>query len=142
MTALTCLPFEAAHVAQLTLQPRQAREVAFLEADMLKLLEGPLAYTAALEGHPVACCGIQMREFGIGTLWSFLGDDAGPYMTTLTRAGRRLMAIADLRRIEATTPVDFLAGCRWLKVLGFQLEGTMRRFAPDGADHLLYSRVR
>jgi RimJ/RimL family protein N-acetyltransferase len=49
---------------------------------------------------------------------------------------------APYRRIEATVDVGFKQGHRWIKMLGFELEGYMRAYRPDGADMLLYARVK
>jgi hypothetical protein len=81
-------------------------------------------------------------EFGSGVLWSFLGVDARRNLLPITKAALRLLDMAQLRRVTATTPCDFGAGCRWLSMLGFQVEGAMRSYAPDGRDHFLYARIR
>lgn len=46
------------------------------------------------------------------------------------------------RRIEASAVAGFGPGCRFLEHLGFRREGFMNEFAPDGADHILYARIK
>ena len=48
----------------------------------------------------------------------------------------------NLRRIETPIRCDFPQGVRWAEMLGFQCEGTMRRYDPQGMDTFLYARVR
>jgi len=38
--------------------------------------------------------------------------------------------------------VGFKEGHRWIKMLGFELEGYMKAYRPDGADMLLYARIK
>jgi hypothetical protein len=44
-------------------------------------------------------------------------------------------------RIEAYVATTFAAGIRWVEMLGFAREGTMRAFLPDGQDAFMYARV-
>jgi RimJ/RimL family protein N-acetyltransferase len=62
-------------------------------------------------------------------------------MVVLDRAVRRLLSLRSFRRIEASTEADFKQGCRWLEMLDFQSEGLMRKYGPDGADHIRYARI-
>jgi hypothetical protein len=75
-----------------------------------------------------------------------LGPDLDRFdLLYLTRkVAQRIEAVQQilkLRRLEATTPVGFVAGCRWLELLGFEPEATMPNFAPDGSGHRLYARL-
>lgn len=48
---------------------------------------------------------------------------------------------AGYARLEAHVVADWRGGARWIRRLGFEFEGTMRRFL-QGRDYDLYSRVR
>ena len=48
---------------------------------------------------------------------------------------------SDVDRIETGVRESFKAGHRWAKMLGFQAEGLMRRFGPDGSDYQMYARI-
>ena len=48
----------------------------------------------------------------------------------------------ELNRIEATVSADHVKGHQFIKWLGFDEEGLMRRYAADGSDAYLYARVR
>jgi RimJ/RimL family protein N-acetyltransferase len=134
-------PFHASDLCEMRLQPSQAGELVHLDPSALELLAGGLAFTGRIDGRPVACAGIVPSAYGSGAMWAFLAADAGPYMLRLTRAGLRMLEIARLRRVEANVPADFVAGCRWLPILGFELEGLMRKYGPDGSDHYRYART-
>lgn len=44
-------------------------------------------------------------------------------------------------RIEMTVPATFAPGLRLAAALGFTVESAMAKYAPDGADHYLFSKV-
>lgn len=123
------------------LQKQQAWALSVLPSEYLYTLErlGP-AISAEVNGRIIACAGIA-TWIGMGTLWAFVAQDAGSYFVRLDRCVRRLIEIPKLRRIEASTEVDFSQGCRWLEILGFQSEGVMRKYGPNGEDHMRYART-
>ena len=47
-----------------------------------------------------------------------------------------------VRRLQTTVVAGFNEGHKWAKILGFEVEGLMKSFEPDGSDAVLYGRVR
>lgn len=139
---ISAAPFEPQHLTSMQVQPAQAANIHLIRPEHLEFMARAGAWSGMVGGHAVVCGGVIVNGLGIGQLWSYLSPEAARYMIPITRFGFRLLAITSTRRIEATARVDFGAGCRWLAMLGFQQEGVMRRFDPDGSDHYLYSRVR
>jgi hypothetical protein len=45
------------------------------------------------------------------------------------------------RRIQFEVRASYVMGARWAEALGFQCEGRMRRWMPDGEDSYLYGRL-
>jgi hypothetical protein len=70
-----------------------------------------------------------------------MSESAGRHFHKIHRAVNRFLDIAGFRRVEATVDVGFDAGDRWMKMLGFEFEGLMRAYRPDGADMKLYARI-
>ena len=139
---MNIIPFRYEHVEAIDLQAAQKHVISHLCIEYLKRLEavGP-AVTAELDGRIIGCGGVAFAGFGMGTLWAFLAADAGSHFVRLHRVARRVIEIPRLRRIEATTEACFTQGCRWLELLGFHSEGVMRKYGPDGSDHVRYARV-
>ena len=54
----------------------------------------------------------------------------------------RATIAAGPRRIEMHVARGFGAGARLAFVLGFEVEGLMPKFAPDGTDYFLFAKVR
>lgn len=46
-----------------------------------------------------------------------------------------------LSRVQATIRADFKGAEKWIKILGFEKEGLMRKFGPEGEDHFLFAKV-
>lgn len=46
-----------------------------------------------------------------------------------------------IRKLLATTPQDCHTSMRWIRSLGFQIEGVIKSFVGDNEDHVLYGRV-
>lgn len=134
-------PFQPSHLAEIDLQPEQRSRVDFVTPEYAAMLAEGYALTLRHEGRILACAGVAEAGYGRGLMWSFLSTDSREHAVLMHRAALRFLSTVRLRRIEATVVSGFDRGCRWLTRLGFQHEGTMRAFGPDGADHELYARV-
>ena len=62
-------------------------------------------------------------------------------VSTLLRTGR-FLDVRDTRRVEMIVDPNHRAACRWARLLGFEQEGYMKLFSPDGRDALMFARVR
>lgn len=134
--------FSPGDLWKIKLQPTQAKAIGFLTEDYaLALAAAGPAITATVDGEPVACCGIARAQFNTGVLWGFVGESAGRNMLRLHRAASRFIGALPMTRIESTVEQGFAPGCRWLELLGFESEGLMRKYGPDGSNHLRYARV-
>ena len=139
---MNVIPFEPAHVRSLDPQVSQEQWVARMSPQYLEnlALMGP-AYSALLDDTVLGCAGIIDTGFDTGLLWAFVHRDAGQHFIPLFRAVRRLIRLVPLRRLEATCERGFLPSCRALELLGFQCEGLMKKYGPDGQDHFRYARL-
>jgi hypothetical protein len=89
----------------------------------------------------VICGGIAKVTESNGVCWALLSADAGKHMTWLHYAVKRFITLNPWRRLEATVEENFEDGCRWVKLLGFEFEGRMAKYGPNGETHLRYSRT-
>lgn len=95
-----------------------------------------------VDGRVLAIGGITRMHEGVGEVWGLLAPAIHAHPIFLHKAGRRLVAAGHTyRRLQATAAARDLRACRWLARLGFEREGLMRAFGPDGADHVRYARV-
>ena len=134
--------FDPSHLWQIRAQAHQVAVVSrYLTDQYAEILSAGLAYTGFDGTRVVACAGIVTQFAGVGTLWGVLADDSRGHFLAIHRTALRVLGMARLRRLEASSEVDFPQGCRWLELLGFQSEGVMRSYGPDGKDHHRYARI-
>lgn len=138
------VPFEAAHLQHLVLQPAQQWCRSYLQGAELRTLENEWAATLMHDGRPIACVGPALYWENRALVWSFISTAVcQSNFLTIHRLAKAYLAGLPFRRLEAAVDVDFDAGHRWARALGFQLEAAcMSAFQLDGRDCALYARVR
>jgi hypothetical protein len=70
-----------------------------------------------------------------------LAENAKKYRLSLHRAIKRYLRYHGGGRIETAIDPNFPESIDWAERLGFQREGLMAHWTPDGSDWLLYARV-
>lgn len=134
------IPYSPEHVRRLRLQPSQLMALSpEVQPHLENLGLAGLAFTGISRGEVIACAGVAPSGLGSATLWGFISAGAKPYFVRLHRSAERMLRLRPFRRIEASSEVDFEPGCRWLELLGFEAEGVMRAYGPDGKDHMRYA---
>jgi RimJ/RimL family protein N-acetyltransferase len=136
-------PWQLGDTDKLKLQPAQEYMSGWniLSADLTDLSEAGLAWTAEHDGVILGIAGLAPQWENRASAWALISDAAGPHFRKFHGAVSRFLVMSNYRRIEATVDVGFEAGHRWMKMLGFEHEGLLRAYRPDGADMHLYARV-
>lgn len=142
--ALQVVPYRAAHLEHLLLQPAQAYLQPLLATDYAQALEGAGAFSALVGARVIGCGGIHVIHPRRGLAWALVARDAGAHFVAIHRAVLQRLEGCPLGRVEAHIDRDFAAAQRWARLLGFVNETPqgMRAFTPDGRDCDLYARVR
>ena len=97
---------------------------------------------AVVDGSRIlAIGGVQTVWEDRGNAWGLLTDDIAYAMPTIHKTVLRVLELAPHARIEAQVAADHGTGQRWVRMLRFQHEGTMKRFFK-GRDYDLFSRVK
>jgi hypothetical protein len=135
--------FTAEHALAIDPVAEQGRYKAYVTPAAAKVYEGPFSRTALLDGKPIVCAGLVNKWVDSWTAWAYIDVAAGAHMLAVTRAIRQAFPDLPHGRIEATTPIDYAAGRRWLELLGFKNETPdgMAHFTPDGRTYCLYAKV-
>lgn len=110
--------------------------------DLSAWAEQGYAQTGEVDGEVMAIIGVMPMWPGRAIAWAYISENAGKHFPVIHRHVKKFLDNCGIRRIEATVDVGFPEGCRWMKMLGFEIEGHMKAYRPDGADVLLYARVR
>lgn len=132
------------HILAVQLQPAQGYAAAFVtehQAREIVAAKG-IGWTAEHDGQVIACAGIVQMHDERGMAWAMLSKDALRHIKTIHRVIANVLDRAPWRRIEMTVDARHAAGCRWAERLGFEREGLMRAYTPDGRDCFLYARVK
>src|SRR5690606_19986480 len=83
---------------------------------------------------------------GVVEVCSVVSALAFKYRKSLHIAALSLLDIVasdpGVRRIQATVDAECHRAIRWIERLGFEFEGRLRSYGPDGRDHLIYGRVK
>lgn len=121
---------------------RPAIEVSqFVETMVVK----NLSFTAVNNGKIICSGGIYPIWDGVGDAWFIGSSIIHDYPITVTKLVKKtlneLMNLNSFHRVQAYVRHDWEDAQRWIKVLGMQVEGVVRKYSPDGRDHILFSRV-
>lgn len=138
-------PYCAADMHELMIQPAQAAMRPLLLSNGYPEALEPLdSFTGRIDGRVVACAGLFPLWEGNVRGWALIAGDIGPSgMFALHRAVKRAIDGCAARRIEVEVDTHFPQAHRWVKMLGgFEWEGTMRKYSPEGRDTDRYARVR
>ena len=141
------VPNKPAHLLRVVPQGAQHGVSGELDRETAKSLAyDGLAFTAVECGRVIGCAGIVPMWSGVGQAWAVLSDVALAHPIALTRAVERALARIEaeqgFRRVQASVAENHTDGRRWLAWLGFELEGMMCNYGPQGSgDYWLYGRA-
>lgn len=93
-------------------------------------------------GTILLCGGAVQTHHDYATLWSALSPEAGRHMLAITRATRRFIALLPHRRVDSIVNSGFVAGHRWMQLLGFKREAVLADYFADGRDAVIYRLER
>lgn len=102
------------------------------------------AWTGWEDGQRIVCIGLLPQWQGRVVAWAFFGKPSHiGWFLAIRRFDwfMKKVMTEGVRRIEATVPQNFGPGCRMLQLLKFEVEGPLKNYGPDGADHFMFART-
>lgn len=137
------IPFEPLHLRTLVLQEAQAWMQPMLADDYgVSLKKAGPCFTITEGEDVVMCSGMVNMWENRAQAWALISQGAGAHFVRIFRAMKSYLDLQDTRRIEAVVDANFEQGHRMMRMLGFQHEGLMRAYLPDGRDACLYGRIK
>lgn len=112
--------------------------------EMVKIFvtPGSHAFTLLINDYPIACGGVVNMMWSRGELWLLIAPQFHDHLKTaykhIKEAVPKLARLGSFRRIQAVT-YDHCSSL--LNHLGFDKEGLMKCFGPQGQDAVLYSKI-
>ena len=145
MTVIKFVDFEPKHLTNINLQSAQQHIIDSYTSEQMEaccrtLQQHPTLTIVAGEVVLAIISMVQVSE-NRGLVSTFISVEAAPRMYAVTKMTKLALSRFKYLRIEAITETNFIPGNRWLKLLGFQLEGTMRKYDHFGNDYNLYSLI-
>ena len=102
-------------------------------------------YTLFEEDVVLGIGGVHNIWQGVGEAWLLLGKEAFARPTTVARHTcnmfDHMQEEYEYQRIQASISVKDANAKRFAEWLGFQNEGIMKKYGPDGSDYYRYARV-
>jgi hypothetical protein len=137
------VPFDPDHIQQIMVQPWQQKFFSYFDESYATVLQqaGP-SFSGIKDGRVLGCAGLVKQWENRAVAWSLLAGDVGSDFIRVHRAVDRFLELSDFNRIEAFVDANFEQGHRWIQMLGFEPEGYMKQFNPDGGDALMYARLK
>jgi len=137
------VPFQPKHLELMVLQPAQTAFSNYFDPAYGDALQkSGQCFTAIEDNHVYGCAGVIKQWDNRAIAWALLSAYAGRQFIRIHRAVQRFLDTTDFRRIEAFVDADFQEGHRWIQMLGFEREGYMKAFSPNGNDAVLYARIK
>ena len=103
------------------------------------------SFTAIDNGYLIACAGIIPLWSGVGEAWFLASERVHEYTRPIIKAVKkdfnRIIEEQKFVRVQAAVRVDWKQAQRFSRFLGFEEEGLMKKFGPDGSDYYRVSRV-
>lgn len=135
--------FEAEHLDELVLQSAQRDMASYMSRGYgIALAQAGNALTALEQNRVIGCAGVELIWPNRGIAWSLLGEISASEMLAVHRRVSAFLNEQSLRRIEMTVDASHMPAHRWARMLGFQHEGRLQAYTPEGRDCDLYARIK
>ena len=142
------VPFEEFHVEQMSLNELvHAGELDYMEYFIGQIGQDTEDYAFTLMSTkygPIAIFGGTMIAEGVAEVWSIMSNKIEEFPCALVRSVRYLLALyrvkGEVKRYQMNVRSDADVSIRFAKFFGFNYEGKLKAFGPDGADYLLFGR--
>ena len=125
---------------------KMARKSFGMAEDIAHGLVAPgLAFTGLIDGYVIASAGIKPLWPGVGEAWIVASDNMPKKKLSVIKLIRenfdRMIQDNNFVRVQAGVRYDWPEAKRFAEFLGFEHEGIMRKYGPDGQDYLRMARI-
>lgn len=142
------VPFKTEHAQFILSQQLNANEL-YLRPEHRKyamyLEELGLSFTALINNKPIAAGGIYVLWDGVAEGWVMATKDIWQHSIVMAKHFKKktdvLIETTNIKRLQTTVKADFKLGHRFAQWLGFEKEGLMKYYGPDGSDYVRYARI-
>ena len=142
------IPFKTEHAQYILSQQLNAKEL-YLRPEHRKyalyLEQVGLSFTALINNKPIAAGGIFVLWDGVAEGWVMATSEIWKHSIVMAKHFKKktdvLIETTNIKRLQTTVKADFKLGQRFAQWLGFEKEGLMKYYGPDGSDYIRYARI-
>ena len=117
-----------------------------MDAYKSELEKASYSYTVVCGDDIVMCCGLLPMWDGVADTWMLGSVKLHKHRSDFIRhaKGAMLSVFKDLgmRRVQGAVSVNWEEAARFAHYMGFEEEGVMRKYGPDGSDYIRVAWVR
>ena len=148
MGNIRILPFNPEHIRGAEFREPDARAV----QDFANLEEYLLVHTSSGESYSIfvdsvwACAGgvVMLRE-GVGEAWALTTPLVSEYRISIARCAIKylggMIERLNLHRVQASIQETHKDSIKFMEYMGFEFEGTLRKYGTNQENYVLYARV-
>lgn len=142
------VPCNQSHLKLMKLYPEAQKNVDMLPGylDQIDAIgESGMGWSCIADGRVLAMFGVVMHWQCMAEGWLMV-DTYGisKRRIQLTKGARRFFdnigPECGLRRMQIMVSVAHKEAVAWARLLGFEVEATLKKYGPDGSDHLVFAR--
>ena len=141
-------PFKADHAEFILSQQLNFNEL-YLKPEHRKyalyLQQMGMSFTAFASNKPIAAGGIYLPWENVAEGWDMATHEVWNYKLAIARHFKKktdvLIETNNIKRLQTSVKADFWHGQKFAKWMGFEREGLMKNYGPDGSDYIRYARI-
>jgi hypothetical protein len=142
------IPFKSEHAKWILSQKLNAKEL-YLRPEHRKyalyLEQVGMSFTALANSKPIAAGGIFVLWDNVAEGWVMATHDVWQHRISMAKHFKKkfdvLIETSKVKRIQTSVKADFELGHKFATWLGFEKEGLMKYYGPDGSDYVRYARI-
>jgi hypothetical protein len=143
------VPFRPSHADKIELNDRELYYEGYCpnyRAMLRRTAEAGLSWTGVYNEKVVVCFRGSTVWPGVGEAWLLSSPSVSDHALSVVRSSR--MIFADIFKTEAFSRVHISvdsandSAFKFAKALGFEVEGIMRQFGPDGSNYYMMARIK
>ncbi|UOF77745.1 putative acetyltransferase [Caudoviricetes sp.] len=133
------IPFKVEHLECMEMREH---EKGLIGNENMKAFEG-VAFTGLIDGRIISCGGVVIEKWGNAYVWQvpsvYVNDVKMSYCKYIRKWLDDVASEYALNRFETTCVNDDLHN-RWMKFLGFEVEGIKKKYI-NGQDYVMFGKV-
>ena len=141
MTDIKIVPAAIHHLKSINARPFDAQWIAGADS----LPPGP-SWTVLLDGHPLIIAGMRPMWRGVAEAWAVTDSEIDRAGYRIARAAKESISIEmffnDITRLQCVVNVNNSQAMRFAEWLGFEREGDLVKFGPEGDDYVIRAIIQ